>query len=296
MASTKITFAPGTKLGDEDYRRFGSSKSPTFNIRPTRKSNRPKSLVKPPPSTKPTLSYQTTSQLDFRDPHDIYLSATSGVNQNLMKRSLSVNGELSRANEIIQRRRLLSARSEPPGIGGQGTVYQGYSYQAHKRLRPASPVSLTMSDILHETRLLNWANASEQRNVYFKPLVGNTRDRWIESASTKPKATTKQNAKRPGGQKTIRFSDTVDVVPAGMPRFLERGPIGRPHSPTASSDQVYRRMQRAKTEFFDNVGSNNAFQTLGFNNMKRQRSSLSDFQTSMERTYRKQALVKELLN
>lgn len=306
--ANRISFAPGTNFDGK----LRQSSAATYTLKPVKEKDIATVTTKfsAPAATSPSMHFLTTNTLDYRDP-TIYIRQSRNPVPKWFFRSKSDLLVDDREIEELLRHRPSVGRSHArrhsdtvtdatrtDHLARDGMWSRRNSARSHKALPIVPGHRIQVHTIDNDPDYLSDAK--------YKPLVGHTNDRLIKNATIKPKSKPLKAAMRvqdgqPGrgnkpNYRTVRFTESVNVVPKGAPMYLDRGSILRPHDHRMTADETYRMhrktLQRAGTEVMDSrLHTGQSAQFRG----QREMSSLDSMSRLMERTYQKQALTKELL-
>lgn len=319
VVNSRISFAPGTNFdGNLRHNLADIAATSTYTLKPMNEkkaSIRRYTKFSPPAATTLSMPYVTTNGLDYRDP-TIYIRQPRNHVPKWFFRSKS---DLLVDDREIEE--LLRQGSKSPAYIGRSHIRpksdvlsnatrgheQFLRQMMGSRRNSARHYSGRSMVPAHRVEVHTLGEDSYVNDPKYKPLVGHTNDRVIQNASIKPKqrplkaAIKTENGQPPKHHKhnynrTVRFTDSINVLPRGPPMCLDRGSILRPHDARISTDESYRiqrrMLQRTGTEIFGPK-----FDSLPSRHFRGQRemTSLDSMSKLMERTYEKQAIAKELL-
>lgn len=245
LPSSRISFAAGTRFTNRYDRRMSDFiKKSTYNIKPVKKERDSLLRYRAPAATIPVGPYQSVTKLDYTYPSDDLLKAMNpqpkwiyrsksdaGIGRLVdtdyqyfnSRRGSTMTGEISeqRCESEASGRKTASSRTEDNQSVSKDNI-----------------VLLDYSGVSKESK--QFPNDKEDNYyAFYKPLVGDCRDRYIENAYIKRavegniipfqiESTNINQEKRHFVPRQIRFTDTLNKGAVARPNSIAKMPSKLP--------------------------------------------------------------------
>lgn len=230
LPSSRISFATGTRFNNKFERRLSDMiKKSTYNIKPIRYEKDSLTRYRAPAATIPVGPYQSVTKRDYSYPSEDLLRSMN-PQPKWIYRSKSDLGSC----RILDHDYQFFNNDQTTAVSGSKNSEKGNESQtsksnrdidtANERESRASPLKdIEESGVSGENKEFSHTENEDTYYAFFKPLVGDSRDRYIENAYMKRavegviiplKSESKymDHDKKPFVPRQIRFTDTFNKV------------------------------------------------------------------------------------